>query len=246
VRKFTIVIADDEQPVIDGLLNIYDWEQNGFMVAATALDGESAVKLALACHPDALLVDINMPKLNGLDVMKEVARHLPDTKFMVLSGYDEFSYVRGAFQLHSVDYLLKPIGRKEFAEAMNCLKIKLIEQKESDVSDRVDISDENRKTISKMVGFIEANMSQDLNLTILSEEFHMNPYYISSYFKRESGLNFSDYLNLKRINKSKELLKSTNKSINEIADETGFKSYRYFSKTFEKYSGILPSQYRKR
>ena len=72
----------------------------------------------------------------------------------------------------------------------------------------------------------------------------MNPNYISQYFKNETGMNYSAYLLMLRINKAKNLLMNSDRSVAEVAQMTGFKDYRLFSRTFKQETGLTPSQYR--
>ena len=100
------------------------------------------------------------------------------------------------------------------------------------------------RLIDQMIDYIDDHLVEELSLKKMAGIFNMNAYYISSYFKKKSGLNFVDYLNSRRILKAKILLEKTDLSIGKIADAVGFSNYRYFSRTFQRYTGKLPSQYR--
>lgn len=84
-----------------------------------------------------------------------------------------------------------------------------------------------------------------MSLSVLAEEFHLNPQYISQLFKNEIGVNFLSYLTNIRMENAKKLLLSTSLSIAEVADRSGFGDYRVFTKVFKKSEGITPSQYRR-
>ena len=88
-------------------------------------------------------------------------------------------------------------------------------------------------------------MAQDLSLSVLAEEFHLNPQYISQLFKNEIGVNFLSYLTNIRMEKAKKLLLSTSLSVAEVAEQSGYGDYRVFTKVFKKSEGITPSQYRR-
>ena len=88
-------------------------------------------------------------------------------------------------------------------------------------------------------------MTEDLSLSVLAEEFHLNPQYISQLFKNEIGVNFLTYLTNIRMEKAKKLLLSTSLSVAEVADKSGYGDYRVFTKVFKKSEGITPSQYRR-
>ena len=92
---------------------------------------------------------------------------------------------------------------------------------------------------------MQEHLEEDLSLSVLSEQFHLNPQYISQLFKNEIGVGFLAYLTNIRMEKAKKLLLSTSYSVAEIAGQVGYVDYRVFTKAFKKAEGITPSQYRR-
>lgn len=84
-----------------------------------------------------------------------------------------------------------------------------------------------------------------LLITVLAEEFHLNPQYISQLFKNEIGVNFLFYLTNIRMERAKKLLLTTSLPITEVSEQSGYGDYRVFTKVFKKSEGITPSQYRR-
>lgn len=103
----------------------------------------------------------------------------------------------------------------------------------------------NRRDIQKAIDYIDAHYRENLTLEVLAKHIHMNPYYFSSYFKKKTGQNFKDYLNQLRVHHAIELLISTDKRTYEIAEDVGFKDYRYFTELFNRHYGKTPTAYRK-
>jgi len=94
--------------------------------------------------------------------------------------------------------------------------------------------------------YIERNYSDpNLNINILSDKFNLSPSYLSRIFKEENGISIIDYISECRIKKAKELLKNTDKRIQEIAEETGFLSSSVFIRVFRKVEGTTPGSFRK-
>ncbi len=93
--------------------------------------------------------------------------------------------------------------------------------------------------------YIRENFARQISLEDVGNAIHMSPAYLSTMFKKEIGINFSDYLINCRIDAAKELLKGTQKSMVEIAGEVGYNDARYFSKIFNKVVGLKPTAYRK-
>ncbi|MCC3356790.1 response regulator transcription factor [Bacillus sp. REN16] len=110
MRKWKVLIADDEFIIRDGIHSSVDWERYNMEVVGEAEDGEEAVEVALEHQVDILLIDLNMPIMNGLEAMKQIKQQLPACKMVVVSGYDEFRYAQEALRLKVEDYLLKPVN----------------------------------------------------------------------------------------------------------------------------------------
>ena len=92
--------------------------------------------------------------------------------------------------------------------------------------------------------YIAANYSKDIILDDVSKELQISPYYFSKLFKKRTGSNFIEYLTNVRIERAKELLRNTNKSMKEICLEVGYSDANYFSRTFKKNVGVTPSEYK--
>ena len=93
--------------------------------------------------------------------------------------------------------------------------------------------------------YINIHYAENIDLNIVSKEAGLNPAYFSSLFKKETGINFKDYLLKKRVETAKELLVSGNDTILSVSEKVGYKDVRYFSKAFTKLVGIKPNMYRK-
>jgi two-component system response regulator YesN len=112
------VVFDDEYIVCQGLSRMIDWQRFGVELVGTAGDGLAALQLFREQRPDIVLTDIRMPGMDGLQLIETVADEAKDTMFIVLSGFNEFEYVRRAIGLGVVDYLEKPITVQKIEEAM--------------------------------------------------------------------------------------------------------------------------------
>ena len=104
--------------------------------------------------------------------------------------------------------------------------------------------DENQ-AMRSVVQYCSQNFTRDLSLAILEEELHLSKYYISHLFGDKLGIRFNDYVNSLRISESCRLLRTTDMSITEISNASGFGTLRTFNRAFIKQMGISPSDYRK-
>lgn len=103
----------------------------------------------------------------------------------------------------------------------------------------------NFQLAREILQFIDQNYcDKNLSLTMLADHFNMSTGYLSRFFKDQQGYNFSEYLQKRRIEMSKELLKVSEKNITDISDDLGFGNVHSFIKTFKKFEGITPGEFR--
>ena len=118
MERWKILIADDEPKIRRGLHAQIDRLSLPCEVCAEAEDGEIALEAAERLRPDILLVDINMPFVNGLDFIEALRRTRADARVILITGYEEFEYARRALELDVHAYLLKPIDVEELRRAV--------------------------------------------------------------------------------------------------------------------------------
>ncbi|MGM9550794.1 MAG: helix-turn-helix domain-containing protein [Clostridia bacterium] len=242
MRKLKVLLVDDEIMIREGFKRLFDWEAHGCEVVGEASDGMEALGQIDLLIPDIVIMDINIPIMNGLKVIELSRTKHPKIAYIIVSGYDDFSYCKKALKLQITDYILKPVNYEEFGSSIDNLKISMYESKTRENSE-LDKSDE--RVISSITRYMQEHLSEEISLSVLSDEFHLNPQYISQLFKNEIGVGFLAYLTNIRIEKAKKLLLSTSLSVTEIAEHTGYSEYRVFTKVFKKSEGITPSQFRR-
>ena len=122
---YKLLIAEDEDYIREAIVNcISTREEIGFEVEQ-AEDGEMALKIAETYRPDAVLTDIRMPFIDGLELTAHLRKLLPDAIVVILSGHDEFRYAQEAVSLGVMEYITKPIRPQAFSEVMVRLREKL-------------------------------------------------------------------------------------------------------------------------
>ena len=125
-----LFLVEDEIVMRDGIKSQIDWKKEDIEFAGEASDGELAYPMILETKPDILLTDIKMPFMDGLELSALVRKELPETRIIILSGYDEFSYAQRAVSLGVTEYLLKPLPPEELLGCIRKVK-KEIEQEKS-------------------------------------------------------------------------------------------------------------------
>jgi NarL family two-component system response regulator LiaR len=112
-----VLIVDDHAVVREGLRTFLEL-QDGIAVAGEAADGEQAVMQAEALRPDVVLMDLVMPRLDGVGAMRELRRRLPETRVIVLTSFAEDERLLPAIQAGAAGYLLKNVAPPELARAV--------------------------------------------------------------------------------------------------------------------------------
>jgi two-component system, NarL family, response regulator LiaR len=117
VEKIKVLIADDHPPFTEGLSVLFERETD-LKVVATPVDGEQAVKLSKELQPDVAILDVSMPKLNGIEAAKQIKAACPHTAILMLSAYGFEPYLIASLQAGVSGYLLKSSPVSELTRAI--------------------------------------------------------------------------------------------------------------------------------
>ncbi len=126
--SYHVVLVDDEKMVLNSLALAFNWSETDFEVITTYQNSREAYDQIVLLKPEVVFTDIRMPEMDGLQLMEAVLKKLPHTKFVIISGYEEFSYAKKALTLGAVGYLLKPIEDEEMQSVLKQIKEALIEE----------------------------------------------------------------------------------------------------------------------
>ncbi|WP_230867626.1 response regulator transcription factor [Iocasia frigidifontis] len=375
---FKILIIEDEKPLLDKMVNNINWQKHGYQIFQ-AVNGLEALSILQDEDIDILVTDIQMPGLNGIELVNKLREDYRDIKVLIISGHAEFEYAQQLIRLGVNEYLLKPFRSQRLLEAVNEIRDGISREnkdKEELASLRNELSvylnknvrndtlnwltddkffenqsiiinnnqlyqliksgseeellkevdhilkhigglkgdrqglfillnnlvlftfqalkelgydyqdmikkidnvylekvingdnlldlekwlkdffldvnsmvtcpknNQNEILIEEVKEHIKKNYQEGITLTELSQHFNVSSGYLSKLFLDYVGENFTDYLNMIRVNKAKELLKTTDKKIYQIADEIGFNDSFYFSSWFKRLVGVTPTTYR--
>jgi two-component system, response regulator YesN len=250
----TILIVDDEPRTRQGLNKTLDTWANGQYQIFTASNGEEAIETMKQRKVHILITDIHMPEITGLQLLKIAKEQNISPVIIVISAYSEFEYAQEALRLGVINYLLKPISKKALIEAVE-EAVQTVEKKEragliekvvdTKLVDATTQNPSNREPIREAIDYINNNLKNEISQKEVADHVHLNASYLSSLFKEHVKLTFSEYVTRRRIQRAKELLMTTNLPINDIAEESGYKTAKYFIKIFRELEGVTPSAYRK-
>jgi two-component system, response regulator YesN len=395
MEYWKVMIADDEDIIREGIKQCVDWEGLGLQVVAEAEDGEEALELALHHTVHIALVDLNMPIMHGIELMKRLREQLPDCKIIVITGHDEFVFAQESIRLQVNDYILKPAEPKQLMQVLRGVRDELnavrernqhLQQASRQISKNFPLLRERfcqewldgnltREEILEQLHFLQlplerpeligiirwrweahpsgmgekerqlflfaieniaaellekypkvifrdaaglivillwhdegermlagveaavrchlkiavevgiqpvegeieelafsyrkcrAELAKEqplsplvrrakqyilehyseygLTLEAMAGSLQASPVYLSRLFKQELGESFGTYLTQIRVRKAAQLLHSTEMSIHEVAERSGYETQHYFSTSFKKQTGVSPLQFRK-
>jgi two-component system response regulator YesN len=116
---YKVAIIDDEPLVCRRLAEKVDWKEWDCTVCGTGSNGFEGIELIDRTSPDMVITDVKMPGMDGLHLADYIHHHYPHIITIILSGYNDFDYAREALRHHVFDYLLKPIDKDDFSQAMH-------------------------------------------------------------------------------------------------------------------------------
>lgn len=120
MSRVRILLADDHAVLREGLRMVLEREPD-FQVVAEASDGQEAVEKTRMLRPDLVLIDIAMPRMNGVEATRRIKRHCPETKVLVLTQYDDRAYVLPILQAGADGYILKQSDSQDLVEGIRAV-----------------------------------------------------------------------------------------------------------------------------
>ena len=116
-----VVVVEDEELVRKGIVLTVDWAGAGCAVVGEAANGEEGLEVIRRYRPDLIVTDIRMPKLDGISLLELISKNQIPSVVIMLSGYDDYTYIRNALRLGAYDYLLKPVNIQNFVSMLRLL-----------------------------------------------------------------------------------------------------------------------------
>lgn len=160
----SLMIVDDELTTRTSLQQFVPWSDIGITSVVIAENGRAALKLAAERPPSILLTDVRMPKMDGINLARQVRQLYPDCRIVFLSAYSDKEYLKSAIQLSAVDYLEKPIDMPTVISLFSNIVNNLIDQRKT--------FEEN----AKLIQHVEENvhmLRQDLTMKLILHQAHL-------------------------------------------------------------------------
>lgn len=250
----TLLLVDDEDLVKRGIKAFVDFEKLGIDQVLEASNGLEALALFREQEVHLVIMDINMPKLSGLEAAKAMKELRPEVKIAILTGYDYFDYAVTALKIGVEDYILKPVAKGDVTEVLSRMIRDYSKTRQNKELDRIVGSLVKGSNLEPDKGYRDLlkekvdNQMHDpeFSLTLLASQIGFSAGYLSGLFKEQFGIPFQDYVLNRRLEKAKLLLISTDMKNYEVAQAVGFEDVNYFGTRFKKQYGLSPQQYKQK
>lgn len=173
-----MLVVDDEKVIRKGIKDSIDWFQYGIEIVAEASNGEEALEKIKQYQPDIAVVDIKMPIMDGLECTKNIKINFPNTKVIILTGYDKFEYAKQAIRYQVEDFLLKPIGADELIHTVINLKDQIEKERKTKEQQRMNHHLINENLPILQVQFlneiINKQITEEKNIITKSKQLKLN------------------------------------------------------------------------
>ena len=236
-KNMRIIVVEDEERSRRGIAALISSFGDEYDVIAQATNGKHAFDLICKLKPDVVFTDIQMPLMNGLELIEAVHKMGITPQFVIISAHEDFTFAKKAISLGVREYILKPITIEDIENALAGLKrseTTIIAHNKTDVMHPI---------VRRAIAEIETGFAKKITLEQIAAQYKVTPEYFSYIFARDAGKNFNSFLNHIRIEAAKTLLKSGQEKIADVAGKVGFTDAKYFCKVFKKKTGQTPSEY---
>ncbi len=235
---FSVYLVDDDTLILEELINIVPWLDNGFEVVGSQTNPELALEEISFLTPDVVFCDLKMPKIDGNELIKRLKEAGLDALFVMISAYDSFENVRSFFQQSGFDYILKPVNIDDIQMVLERMIGILAEKKKGEDSGTLT----ENPGFNQLVSYINEHYAERITLDMLSKRFGFSRNYICGLFSRHYNTSLSAYLTKLRMEHARTLLSDKTKLIKEVAVSCGYSDYYHFFRVFKSYYGVSPKE----
>ncbi|HBG61289.1 MAG: hypothetical protein A2Y03_08525 [Omnitrophica WOR_2 bacterium GWF2_38_59] len=228
-----IVVVDDDIRVIKSLKMILSrYEIIAFQDGRKAIDFLNNPR-----DIQLVLLDVMMPEIDGLTVLKEIKKNNKDLVVFIMTAYGTRDVVVQALRGHADDFIEKPFDIETLNKKIsNVLKANLNLNKNATNKDY---------KVARIKNFIRRNY-KEMNLDIIAGEMNLNPKYISRMFKETTGISYKDFHLDTKMDAAKSLLEGTSFNVDEISYQLGYQNPESFMRIFKRKNNLTPTEYREK
>jgi len=194
---YSLLIVDDEPTILKGMREKIDWPSYGFTQIAVESTYAGALETAILLQPSCCLIDVCLGREKGYELIEQLNNLGVKSNYIMMSGYEEFAYVKKALCCGALDYLLKPIEADVLDNAVGRVVVEYLGgvipgQGKANIDPILRCAyEEFSPMVRKILMIVQAEYHTTLNLKSLAEKFRMNSAYLGQLFLMETKMKFS-------------------------------------------------------
>ena len=268
---YRVLIADDEMIERTILYRTIHKNLKDRCEIFQAENGREALEIYEREKTQIVILDIEMPGINGIEAAERIREKDRDTNIIFLTAYDEFSYAKKAITVRALDYLLKPYEEKELMLVLE-EAIRLTEEHENRlnrvqdaVSPRTLLTEKSQwpedrpeegeepeelgkarmgKVTEMILNYIQKNYMYDISMQEVARVMNYSEAYFCKLFKQCFSKNFTSYLTEYRVAEAKKMLEEPTVNVKDVGKSVGYMDSNYFARVFKRITGQTPTEYR--
>lgn len=256
-----LLIVNDESIIAETTKTEIEWTNYGIDEVYTAYDVCSAKEIIKNKQIDVLLCDIEMPRENGLALIRWIREQELEIECVILTCHAKFAYAQEAVGLRCQDYILLPTQYEEIGNVvcnvvnriakrrqgnlpkqfeMNSLQEKIEGEEMTETS----VTSDSGQIVEEVIAYIVQHiLERDLNVENIASCFHFHPVYLNRIFKKQKEISIRQFIVNERMRIAAQLLKEKRYTVNEVAEKVGYAHYTNFYNMFKKTYKVSPAQY---
>jgi two-component system response regulator YesN len=257
-QMYNVILIDDEIVSLSAMEHRINWKKYNVEQVYKASSMMQAQKLFQQHNIDIMFCDIEMPQGNGLELFEWVKGFFPYVECVYVTCHPDYNYMRKALKLGSFDYILKPIEEENVDDIFPALAQRIERWRSRnghyqngqtipiDLDYQIETGTNGQMEIyvEKVCEYIRDNLENQISINDIAEQIHVSPGYLMRIFRKTKDCSVVEYITDSRIEWAKKLLKTTTKSVHEVAETVGYPNYTYFSRVFKRLTDFSPKEYR--
>lgn len=269
---YRVLIADDEMIERTILYRTIHKNLKDRCEIFQAENGREALEIYEREKIQIMILDIEMPGINGIEAAEKIREKDRDTSIIFLTAYDEFSYAKKAITVRALDYLLKPYEEKELMLVLE-EAIRLAEERENRlnrvqeaISQRALLKEKSQwpeeltpeegeepeelgkarmgKVTEMILSYVRENYMYDISMQEVARAMNYSEAYFCKLFKQCFSKNFTSYLTEYRVAEAKKMLEEPTVNVKDVGKSVGYMDSNYFARVFKRITGQTPTEYR--
>lgn len=247
-----IVIVEDEKRARAAIRNLVMAVDPLSQIVGECENADEGMEVIRNKLPDVVFVDIRMPGRSGLEMIRKLKQGDVRTEYVIITGYSDFQYAKEGIDLDVAGYILKPVTYEDIEKVLVKVQNKSTGGKaDGNLREQIalpniyELEDNCRNLLVKRaIRYVNDHIGTTCRLAQAARDLMISPEHLSRSFHEDTGMTFTDYVRLVKIDYAMVLLRKTTMKVQEISWKVGIENDKYFHNVFKETVGMTPKNYR--